>query len=90
MIRKSRPETHFKDLFAGDVKFITAFPLDENEKLSRTAFGKVAASALAKRTDMEYDNFDDFAKSARSVAFVEHVLVTGTAGIRYGHDGHGD
>ena len=76
MIRKSRPGTPFKDLFAGDVQSITAFPLAENEKLSRTAFGKVAASVLAKRTDMEYDDFDDFAKSTSSVAFVEHVLVT--------------
>ena len=75
MIRKSRPGTPFKDLFAGDVQSITAFPLAENEKLSRTAFGKVAASVLAKRTDMEYDDFDDFAKSV-CVAFVEHVLVT--------------
>ena len=75
MIRKTRENTHHKDLIAGDSQYITAFPIDDNEKLSRTALAKVAANVLAKRTDMDYDNFDDFVESVTSVAFVEHVLV---------------
>ena len=74
MIKKSRQGTHFKDFIAGDVQYITAFPLGDNEKLSRTAFGKLAADVLAKRTDLDYENFADFAQSVTSVAFVEHVL----------------
>ena len=76
MIRKSRPGTNCKDFIAGDVQYLTAFPLGETEKLSRAAFSRVAAEVLAKRTDMDYDTFDDFSESVRKVAFVEHVEVT--------------
>lgn len=74
MIKKcrSRKTPAIKDLISGEVVSFTAFPTsNDNLDLSFTELARKAASVLAKRTDTDYDDFEDFKKSVTSFAFVE-------------------
>ena len=77
MIKKSRSSKTpgNKDLISGQVVSFTAFPTSESLRdLTFTQLGKKAASLLAKRTDVDYNDFEDFKESVSLFAFVEKIL----------------
>ena len=74
MIKKSRSRKTpgIKDLISGEVVSLTAFPTSNaNLDLSFDQLARKAASLLAKRTETDYDDFEDFKESVTSFAFVE-------------------
>ena len=76
MIKKSRSRKKpgVKDLISGEVlSFISNSTIESFRGLTYAQLCKRVASLLAKRTTVDYDDFDDFQKSVRLMAFVEKI-----------------